>query len=151
MSNNHEAPLSFTTKIKGDLLTVRGDDVNQFASRLIELASHAVAMDAITDLQAMGTMAGAVSNVKDVAPGSSVEAIETGTTGPREVTDKYGAVFTYGLAEAPALDDGRDGTYVKKVWTDAKGKARKAWVDPTKGPEPAAPSASGKEAEIIWI
>ena len=151
MSNTTESPFSFTTKVKGDLLTVRGDTVDTFASRLIELATHAVAMDAITDLQAMGTMAGAVSNVKDVAPGSSVEAIQTGSAGPREVTDKYGAVFTYGLAEAPALDDGRDGHYIKKVWTDAKGKARKAWVDPVKGPEPAAPAASGKEADIIWI
>lgn len=151
MSNTTESPFSFTTKVKGDLLTVRGDTVDTFASRLIELATHSVAMDAITDLQAMGTMASAVSNIKDVAPGSSVTAIETGSVGPREVQDKWENVFTYGLAEAPPLGDGRDGHYIKKVWTDQNGKARKAWVDPVKGPEAATPSASGKEAPIIWI
>ena len=145
MSNTTESPFSFTTKIRGDLLTVRGDSVDTFTSRLIELATHAMAMDAITDLQSMGGHAAAVSNVKDVASGSQVTAIQNG---PREVTDKYGAVFTYGLAEAPELPDGR-GHYVKKAWTDKNGKARKAWVDPVKGPEPAAAGAS--EAPIIWI
>ena len=32
--SNSEAPISFTTKINGDLFTIRGDDPGQFFSRL---------------------------------------------------------------------------------------------------------------------
>ena len=147
MSNTTEAPFSFTTKVRGDLLTVRGETVDEFASRLIELASHPAAMDALTDLQALGGTAAAVTTVKESIPGATV--VETTSNNqPYEKNDKYGAVFTYNLAEAPALPDGR-GNYIKKVWTDKSGKARKAWVDPVKGPDPATPGAA--EAPIIWI
>lgn len=67
--------------------------------------------------------------------------------GPEVVAGKYGDRWTYGLAEAPALPDGR-GFYVLREWTDAKQTARKAFVDPAKGPKPFAPGA--EEAKIIW-
>lgn len=69
-------------------------------------------------------------------------------TGPEVVSDKYGNQYTYGLAEAPQLPDGR-GNYVKKAWTSKAGKRLVAWVDPSKGPKPFAPGAV--EAELIWI
>lgn len=68
--------------------------------------------------------------------------------GPELVSDKYGNQYTYGLAEAPALPDGR-GQYIKKAWTSQKGKRLTAWVDPSKGPKPCVPGAV--EAELIWI
>mgnify|MGYP001083344527 CR=1 FL=1 len=67
--------------------------------------------------------------------------------GPEVVAGKYGDRWTYGLAEAPALPDGR-GFYVLREWTDAKQTARKAFVDPAKGPKPFSPGA--EEAKIIW-
>ena len=67
--------------------------------------------------------------------------------GPEVVAGKYGDRWTYGLAEAPALPDGR-GFYALREWTDAKQTARKAFVDPSKGPKPFAPGA--EEAKIIW-
>ena len=142
-----EAPFSFTTKVRGDLLTVRGESVDEFASRLVELASHPQALDAITDLQALGGTATAVTTVKESIPGATVVET-TSNKQPYEKNDKYGAVYTYNLAEAPDLPDGR-GKYIKKVWTDKSGKARKAWVDPIKGPDPATPGAA--EAPIVWI
>lgn len=67
--------------------------------------------------------------------------------GPEVLAGKYGDRWTYGLAEAPALPDGR-GFYVLREWTDAKQTARKAFVDPAKGPKPFAPGA--EEAKILW-
>ena len=128
-----EAPFSFTTKVRGDLLTVRGENVDEFASRITELASHAAAMDAITDLQTLAVTAEAITTVKE-AVGGTVISVTSQASGPREVNDQWGGVWTYGLAEAPALPDGR-GQYVKKNWTDKSGKARVAWIDPSKGPE----------------
>ena len=128
-----EAPFSFTTKVRGDLLTVRGETVDEFASRLMELASNAMAVDAITDLQALGGHAAAISTVKEEV-GGTVVSVTPQSGGPREVNDQWGNVWTYGLAEAPALPDGR-GQYAKKNWTDKSGKARVAWVDPSRGPE----------------
>ena len=127
-----EAPFSFTTKVRGDLLTVRGETVDEFASRLMELASNAMAVDALTELQSLGGQAAAVTTVKEAVGGTVVS--QSSSSGPREVHDQWGGVWTYGLAEAPALPDGR-GQYAKKNWTDKSGKARVAWVDPSKGPE----------------
>jgi hypothetical protein len=148
-----EAPFSFTTKVSGDLLTVRGETVDQFADRLAELSADPRIIDALSELQSLGTHTAAVAAVNVAMPGSTV--VETTAVAapapaggaPEMVTDKYGAVFTYGHPEAPALPDGR-GMYVFKEWRDRSGKARKAFVDPVKGPKPAAAGAA--EAPIIW-
>lgn len=70
------------------------------------------------------------------------------TGGPQVETDRYGNRYTYGLADAPLLPDGR-GNYIRKDWTSQQGKQLKAWVDPSKGPRPFAKGAA--ESEIIWI
>ena len=82
-----------------------------------------------------------------VSPPAPVAAPVQQMAGPEVVAGKYGDRWTYGLAEAPALPDGR-GFYVLREWTDAKQTARKAFVDPAKGPKPFAPGA--EEAKIIW-
>jgi len=70
------------------------------------------------------------------------------SNGPEVISDRYGNRYTYGLADAPLLPDGR-GHYVRKDWTSQNGKVLKAWVDPAKGPKPHAKGA--EEAEILWI
>ena len=148
-----ESPFSLNVRMGNGQLTVRGDTLGELTSRTMELAASAEALEAITDLgSAFGQVAPAVTAVKDSVGGNtSVQEVSFERGAPEEMTDKYGAVFTYNLAEAPKLEDGRDGFYVKKVWTDAKGKARKAWVDPIKGPKPFPKAASGQEAPIVWL
>jgi hypothetical protein len=151
MASTTESPFSFTTKINGDLLTVRGDTLDEFRSRMVELAADEQFMDALGDLQALAGHAPAVAAVQAAMPGSTVVSTTTVSQPagrPTEETDKYGAVWTYDHPDAPALPDGR-GLYAMKVWNDRSGKARKAWVDPSKGPKPFAPGSS--EAPIQWI
>ena len=148
-----ESPFSLNIRMGNGQLTVRGDTLGELTSRTMELAASAEALEAITDLgSAFGPVASAVTNVKDAVGGdTSVQEVSFERGAVEEITDKYGAVFTYNLAEAPKLEDGRDGFYVKKVWTDQKGKARKAWTDPVKGPKPFPKAANGQEAPIIWL
>jgi hypothetical protein len=147
-----EAPLSFTTKIAGDLFTIRGENVDEFVSRLIEVASDERIADAIGDIQSLGGHAPAVAAVKAEIGATVIEttvaSAPVSTAGPSVESDKYGAAWTYSHPEAPALPDGR-GQYVLKEWTDRNGKARKAFVDPSKGPRPFAKGAV--EADIIWL
>lgn len=70
------------------------------------------------------------------------------SSGPEVVLDRFNNRWTYGLADAPALPDGR-GFYARKDWTSAKGQSLKAWVDPVKGPKPF--QAGAVEADIMWI
>lgn len=147
-----EAPFSFTTKVSGDLLTVRGETVDQFADRLAELASDPRIVDALGELQALGGNAPAVAAVKAAMPGSTVieqqaAPAQAAAGGPEMVTGKYGDSWVYNHPDAPALPDGR-GMYVLREWRDKSGKARKAFVDPSKGPKPF--TAGAVEAPIIW-
>lgn len=144
-----EAPFSFTTKFNGDLLTVRGETIEEFADRITELASDPRIPDALGDLQVISgvttvkqQMGATVVATEQAAPTQSVAP-----AGPEVVTGKYGDKWTYGLSDAPDLPDGR-GKYVLREWTDKANKARKAFVDPAKGPKPFTPGA--EEAKIIW-
>lgn len=149
-----EAPYSFTIKVgpQGNLLTVRADNYDDFAARLQELQSLAAIITGEgTHEQAVATAQAALGATviaeQATAPAPAPSA-PAAAGSPEVVTDKYGAQYTYGLAEAPALPDGR-GYYVKKAWTSQKGKRLVAWVDPVKGPKPFAKGAA--EAELIWI
>lgn len=151
MSSTTEAPFSFTTKVSGDLLTVRGESVDQFADRLAELAADPRIADALAEVQSMGghavPVAHAVQTLGATVISEAPAAPAAATGGPEQVTDKYGAMFTYQHPDAPALPDGR-GMYVFKEWRDKNGNHRKAFVDPVKGPKPFAAGAA--EAAIIW-
>ena len=139
-----EAPFSFTTKFNGDLLTVRGETVEQFADRIAELASDPRITDALGELQ----MASGVTTIKQQMGATEVTTAPVeAPSGPEVITGKYGDKWTYGLSDAPDLPDGR-GKYVLREWTDKSNKARKAFVDPAKGPKPFSPGA--EEAKIIW-
>jgi hypothetical protein len=145
-----EAPFSFTTKFMGDLLTVRGETVDQFAERLMDLTADPRISDALTSIQSMNGIATAITTFNatpvHTASAQPVQA-PSATAGPEVVTDKFGGKWTYGLSDAPALPDGR-GNYVLREWTDKNGKARKAFWDPSGGPKPFSPGAV--EAKPIW-
>jgi hypothetical protein len=146
-----EAPFSFTTKFMGDLLTVRGETVDQFAERLMDLTADPRISDALTSIQSMNGIATAITTFNATpivaAPAQPVQQAPSATAGPEVVMDKFGGKWTYGLSDAPALPDGR-GNYVLREWTDKNGKARKAFWDPSGGPKPFAPGTV--EAKPIW-
>lgn len=149
-----EAPFSLTIKVgtNNDLLTGRADTAEAMAQRIQELKFLKELITGTTPV-AEPTVEEAVATVQAVIPATVVEtttapAAPLSSTAPEVVSDKYGAQYTYGLAEAPALPDGR-GYYVKKAWTSQKGKRLVAWVDPIKGPKPFPKGAA--EAELIWI
>ncbi len=148
-----EAPFSLTIKVgtNNDLLTGRASTAEEMAQRIQELRFLKELITGTT-VVAEPTVEEAVANVQAVIPATVVEQPNAGvalsSTAAEVVTDKYGAQYTYGLAEAPQLPDGR-GTYVKKAWTSQKGKRLVAWVDPIKGPKPFPKGAV--EAELIWI
>lgn len=51
MANTTEATYSFTTKIGNDLLTVRGDTIDEFAMNLASLHDHVEVIELITTIQ----------------------------------------------------------------------------------------------------
>ena len=145
-----EARFSFTTKINGDLLTVRGDSIEEFDNNIGELATS---LQGVTDLQeavrAVGVVAAAVSDQPaqaalathyDAAPAAPAGEVET-------LPDRYGNQWTYNLPDAPDLPDGR-GKYALKAGTSKAGKPYKIFSDPAKGPKPFPKGAF--EAEAIW-
>ena len=141
--SNAEAPISFTTKIGGDLFTVRGDSVAEFVNNLTSVVNDERIVDLIGELQAMSGTAPAVAAVKAGA-GGTVTSVST-SEGPTTETDKYGNKFTYGLSDAPTIPD-TDLIGVLKEWRSKNGKDLKAFVHPRKGPRPAP-----EGGDIDWI
>ena len=151
---SQESNFSFTTKVNGDLLTVRGDSIEEFTFNAGELASS---LQAITELQeaaraVMGvTQAEAVANVQAAVPGATVTqpaAAEQPQQGPETLADRWGNQWTYGAPGAPDLPDGR-GKYALKQGTSKAGNQYKAWMDPASGPKPF-PKGS-VEVKPIWV
>lgn len=148
-----EANYSFTTKLNGDLLTVRGDSADEFFNNIEYLDSDILA--AIGRLQeaarAVSVVTAAVSQpavVNDPTP-QYAPAPSTEPTGSLEtIADTWGNQWTYGLPDAPDLPDGR-GKYALKAGVSKKtGKPYKAFFDPAKGPKP---FPKGQyEADPIW-
>ena len=155
---------SETTKIQVNFKTGAGHDaalINVYADHGDDLL---VQLDALTEniahilsvkqlLQAGGHVEQtiALAPVQPEQPSATPPPVVVHGSVPGNVetlNDRYGNRYTYGLADAPSLPDGR-GKYVRKDWTSQQGKALKAWVDPAKGPKPVAKGEN--EAEIIWI
>lgn len=146
-----EAPFSFTTKFGGDLLTIRGESVDQFAERLIELAADPRIAEALGEVQSINGIAAAVSGLNATVVATTSPVVAAATPGQPEVKmDQYGGKWTYGITDAPDLPDGR-GKYVFREWTDKSGKARRAWWDPAyKGAPVQGFPAGASEAKPIW-
>lgn len=134
--------------VSHNFCAIRAESVDELMDRLREFNANDEVSDEIASFRAAvaGTpMQAAVATVKQELGG---EVVSTTTAGePEIVTGKFGDKWTYNLSDAPALPDGR-GNYVLREWTDKAGKARKAFVDPAKGPKPFSPGA--EEAKIIW-
>ena len=133
--------------VSHNFCAVRADTVDELVDRLREFNASDDISDEIASFRAAVTgtpMQAAVATVKQELGG---EVVATTTSEPEVVNGKFGDKWTYGLSDAPALPDGR-GNYALREWTDKAGKARKAFVDPSKGPKPFAPGA--EEAKIIW-
>ena len=159
-----EASFSFTTKINGDLLTVRGDDYPTFKRNLSDavLGLDGILED-IAALQAAGHAIPAVNVVAPAAPQqgpaptTTIPAWPTPQPGPPQpmgfqggvevVQDRYGNSWTYNHPDAPDLPDGR-GKYAQKQGVSKDNKAYTGWFDPAKGPKPFAKGAV--EAPAIW-
>lgn len=146
-----EAPFSFTTKFGGDLLTIRGESVDQFAERLMELAADPRIAEALGEVQSINGVAAAVRGLNATVVATASPVVEAAAPGQPEVQmDQYGGKWTYGLTDAPDLPDGR-GKYVFREWTDKGGKARRAWWDPAYQYAPKKGFPSGAtEAKPIW-
>lgn len=161
MSSMSEAPFSYTIKVgpQGNLLTCRAETYEEMIDAVADMKrieqfilTGAILTTTIDPVQTAQEVLGATvigTTETETAPQEVPAAAPvTASAGPEIQTDKYGAQYTYGLAEAPQLPDGR-GYYVKKAWTSQKGKRLTAWVDPVKGPKPFPKGAV--EAELIWI
>lgn len=150
-----EAPFSYTIKVgpQGNLLTCRAETYEQMVDAIADLKRLVQFIETgavlTTDPVKLAEQELGATVIEETVTPQAVPSAPTPTVGaPEVVSDKYGAQYTYGLAEAPQLPDGR-GFYVKKAWTSQKGKRLVAWVDPIKGPKPFPKGAA--EAELIWI
>jgi hypothetical protein len=74
---------------------------------------------------------GAISYAKKALGVTSVAS--TNNAGEEQLTDKNGAVWIYGKADAP---DCINGKMVFASGTSKAGKPYKGWFDPMKGPKP---------------
>jgi hypothetical protein len=143
-----EAPYSVTTKVGGDLLTVRGTNADEFVDNLTNLNENPLFADALTTFQSLGggvTVQQAVANVKQAMPGTT----EVGEAAPAQlevVANQKGTKYTYGHPDAPTTSDGRPMLLMEG--SNAKGPFR-GWVDPTKGPKPATPVDNPEPTQ--WI
>ena len=134
--------------VSHNFCAVRAETVDELVERLREFnANDDVAEEIAAFREAVAgqgaALASAVHTVKKELGATEV----TESAGPEVIHGKFGDKWTYGLSDAPDLPDGR-GKYVLREWTDKSNKARKAFVDPSKGPKPFSPGA--EEAKIIW-
>lgn len=72
--SNQEAPFSFTTKVAGDLFTIRGDSFDEFLKNLTLSANIASVSNLISELngETPHTTEQAVANVQQVFPEAQV-------------------------------------------------------------------------------
>lgn len=144
-----EARFSFTTKLGGDLLTVRGDSIEEFDKNVAELSYSIAEIAALQEaVRAVGVVTTAVPQAQVTQAPTAAAAAPAAVPGGVDVeTDRWGNVWTYNLPDAPDLPDGR-GKYAQKQGTSKAGKPYKAFFDPAKGPKPF--PAGQVEAEPVW-
>lgn len=124
----------------GRIFVIGGDSAEDFMGN----ASAILGTDAATELADMFAvaMAGngnameyAVNTVQSFSPAPTQGAPSLAPSGPAgsptTETDKWGAVWTYGLSNAPSCPHG---VRVQKKATSQAGKPYTAWVCPTHSP-----------------
>lgn len=142
-----EAPYSFTTKLDGDLFTVRGTNPDEFLNNVKD------ALDCVESLKVLQTsvranMSTAVAAVKEAIP-QAAPAAEINGDEIAVVPDKYGNIWTYNRPDAPAHPT--RGHYVLKSGKNQAGKPYKGWFDPCQGPMwTLGPVSKDEIAAPIW-
>jgi len=157
-----EANYSFTTKVNGDLLTVRGDNAVEFGQHLDAFLLSDALIDKVIAVQrdvratveavdggaqlaaAEANLAAGGIPVTPVAPAPA--AAPAAPEGVETVQDRFGNNWTYGLPQAP---DGINGKFVLKEGRSKTGKPYKGWFDRTKGPKPCKPVAPAEDPQFI--
>lgn len=141
--------------VSHNFCAIRANNVDDLLDRLREFNANDDLSEEISAFRSnVSNGQSHAAAVQTVKQGLNAEVIaETATTAaaaaePEVIMGKYGDKFTYGLVDAPDLPDGRQGKYIFREWTDKAGKARRAFVDPMKGPKPTTPADA--EAKIIW-
>lgn len=134
-----EANYSFTTKINGDLFTVRGDTHEAFKQNIdnaifASLPGSCMALqEAVNNEAALTNAAPLVQATTPIVQQAQAATPGVVSTTVETVQDRWGNSWTYGLPQAPALPDGR-GQYVLKQGRSKAGKPYKGWFDPANGP-----------------
>lgn len=145
-----ESNFSFTTKVNGDLFTVRGNTAEEFDANLTAAIISGLHDKAAALIEAInGTARERVTpTIQQEQPVAPITAAPAAPSGLEILQDRWGNKYTYGHPDAPDLGDGR-GKYIQKSGVSKAGKPYIAWVDPIKGPKPARPGAS--EAPPIYL
>lgn len=155
MTESHESNYSFTTKISGDLLTVRGNTADEFSRNLDGFLLSPALLGKVCDFQdqvrqlnggsqlaaaeAALSTAGVTATTEwsqPAAPAPAAPAPQANAGGleaVETVEDRFGNRWTYGLPNAPV---GINGAFVLKEGKSQKGKPYKGWFDRSKGPKP---------------
>lgn len=144
-----EANFSFTTKINGDLFTVRGNTIQEFMQNVESARTAVASVTSLAQSTQSTPMRQAIQVMEEVFNTGDSKGITTESISDaiEQIVDKYGNEWTYGHPEAPMLPDGR-GRYARKKGKSKAGKVYTGWFDPAKGPKP---FPKGEvEAEAIW-
>lgn len=115
-----ESNYSFTTKIHGDLFTVRGDTAEEFQAN-VELIITNKVLDSISSLQEMIASDGSTGSVKNVQNAFAATPTQPPTpqTTPSQATEApQESVSTFnGLSSTPSCDHG------PRKWNEGISKA----------------------------
>ena len=156
-----EANFSFTTKVNGDLLTVRGDTAADFQNNLDAFLLSDVLLDKVRAFAADaagGSMTAAEATVNAafnngtatanpaVAAPAAPQGVAPGPEPVETLTDKWGNTWTYGLPNAP---QSINGLMVLKEGRAKSGKPYKGWFDRTKGPKRTTPVGPPADPQFI--
>lgn len=145
MSNtNTEAPFV----VSHNFCAIRANTVGELHDRLREFNAYDGIDEEIATFRSVvagNAMSNAVGTARATLGG---DVVERTTNGPETVENKHGDKFTYNHPDAKEIEPGVQ--EVLREWTDRNGKARKAFVDPAKGPKPCSPGNRDKDY-IRWV
>jgi hypothetical protein len=135
-----EANFSFTTKVNGDLFTVRGDDLQQFAANLEAVADNAqLVAETLTKIQAIGAAAPLVNTAAPTPPPAPAPAAPA-APGWGAAPAAAAPPAAFAAATVPSCQHGprtpRSGASGKGPW--------KAWFCPT-------PKGTPGQCDAIWV
>lgn len=142
----HDASMLNLRADSADELALAVDEALALSAKIVALQGSLQAAGAVASIAAPQQVASTQATPPPVQPWAG--AAPAGA--PEVIQDRWGGRWTYGLADAPDLPDGR-GKYVRHDWTSQAGKALSAWKDPSVKGAPKQFPAGAVEADIKWI